>query len=177
MRTTVAAVLCVTIFGSPPAAVAAPATIAIDKYSSIAGPIFRTQPASKPEPRQFETPTSIVETDCDTTNLPQQLQQSTQLPDDVNLIPQQKIQPSCTNETATADTASYTQYNDEDGEDDKDIENDYILFFCWIPIIFLLMLVLLVYSNLRSFCISRMKKDSGETLCLQSSSSRYNVIQ
>jgi len=109
MRTTVAAVLCVTIFGSPPAAVAAPATIAIDKYSSIAGPIFRTQPAPKPEPRQSENPTSIVKTDCDTTNLPQQLQQSTQLPNDVNLIPQEKIQPSSMNETATTDTASYTQ--------------------------------------------------------------------
>lgn len=73
------------------------------------GSIFRTQPAPKPEPRQSENPTSIVKTDCDTTNLPQQLQQSTQLPNDVNLIPQEKIQPSSMNETATTDTASYTQ--------------------------------------------------------------------
>lgn len=62
------------------------------------------------------------------------------------------------------------RYNDEDGED---FENDYILFFSWIPIIFLLMIVLFAYSNLKSFCLSKMKTDSVETLCLQSSNSRY----
>ncbi|XP_025209050.1 uncharacterized protein LOC112604300 [Melanaphis sacchari] len=155
MRTAVTAVLCVAIiFGLPPAAVAAPATIAIDESSSIAGPIFRTQPASQSGPRHSDNPTTIIETfetDCDATNLPQE-----------------KIQPASTNETTT-DTASYAHYNDEDCED---VENDYILFLSWIPIIFLLMLVLLLCLNLQYFCKSRMKKDSVETMCLQSSNSR-----
>ncbi|CAH1710970.1 uncharacterized protein LOC114127248 [Aphis gossypii] len=165
----VVAVLCVAMFGSLPAVVAVPLTIAIiDKSSSIAGPIFRTQPAPQPESRYPDNPTAVVETDCDATNLPQQLQSSTQSPNDANL-PQEEIQPASTNETAI-DDASCAQYNDEDGED---FENDYILFFSWIPIIFLLMIVLFAYSNLKSFCLSKMKTDSVETLCLQSSNSRY----
>lgn len=168
MRIAVAAVLCVAIFGSLPAIVAVPVTITIDKSSSIAGPIFRTQPAPQPESRYPDNPTAVVETDCDATNLPQQLQPSTQSPNDANL-PQEEIHTACTNKTAT-DDESCAQYNNKEGED---FENDYIMFFSWIPIIFLLMIVLFAYSDLKSFCSSRMKTNSVETLCLQSSNSRY----
>lgn len=104
MRIVVVAVLCVAIFGSSPAVVVAvPVTIAIDKSSSIVGPIFRTQPAPQPESHYPDNPTVVAETDCDAMNLPQQLP-STQLPNDANL-PQEEIQSACTNETAADDVS------------------------------------------------------------------------
>lgn len=103
MRIAVVAVLCVAIFGSLSAVVAVPATIAIDKSSSISGPIFRTQPAPQPESRYPDNPTAVAETDCDATNLPQQLP-ITQSPNDANL-PREEMQPACANETATDDAS------------------------------------------------------------------------
>lgn len=103
MRIAVVAVLCVAIFRSFPAVVGVPVTIAIDRSSSIAGPIFRTQPAPQPESRYPDNPTVVVETDCDATNLPQQLP-STQSPNEAN-IPQEEILIACTNETVTDDAS------------------------------------------------------------------------
>jgi len=105
MRIAVVAVLCVAIFGSLPAIVAVPVvTITIDKTSSIAGPIFRTQPAPQPESRYPDNPTAVVETDCDATDLPQQLQPSIQSPNDANL-PQEEIHSACTNKSETDDAS------------------------------------------------------------------------
>lgn len=57
------AFLCVAFFALAPAAGAAPAVFAIDRLSSIAGPIFRTQPAPWPAPSLSDGYTAVTETD------------------------------------------------------------------------------------------------------------------
>ncbi|KAL4153895.1 hypothetical protein QTP88_001728 [Uroleucon formosanum] len=158
--------------------------IAIDRLSSIAGPIFRTQPVPQPTPSLSNGPTMVTKTvlvpkpalchsDDQTTvtetaasnaitNPPQQQLQSTQPLDDANLP---KTPLSSLNKTA-ADTDLYAHYCDQDNEY---VEDDYISFFCCIPIILLIMLVLLGHLNLSHFCTSRMKKDSLESICSQTS--------
>lgn len=109
--------LCIAILTSTPS------VIAIDKLSSIAGPIFRTQPAPSrsnghttvtktvlvPQPALWypDEQTTVTETvDGDViTNPPQQQLQSTQSLDDANLP---KIPLSSLNKTA-ADTDLYAQ--------------------------------------------------------------------
>ncbi|XP_060860653.1 uncharacterized protein LOC132938017 [Metopolophium dirhodum] len=175
-----AAFLCIAILAS------APAAIANDRSSSIAGPIFRTQPAPRPAPSRSNGHTTVTETvlvpqpalchsDDQTTatktadsdaikNPPRQHLYSTQ---SLELANSPGTRPSSLNETA-ADTDSYAHYCDQD---DEYVEDDYIQFFCCIPIIFLIMLVLLGHLNLHYFCTSRMKKDSLESVSSRTTNS------
>eukprot|EP00102_Acyrthosiphon_pisum_P027832 XP_016665042.1 PREDICTED: uncharacterized protein LOC100572701 [Acyrthosiphon pisum] len=168
------AFLCIVILSS------APAAIANDRSSSISGPIFRTQPAPRPEPSHSNVHTTATETvlvpqpalchsddqttvtktaDSDAiTNPPQQHQLHSTQSLDYSSIP--STRPPSLKETL-ADTDLYAHYCDQD---DEYVEDDYIQFFCCIPIILLIMLVLLGHLNLHYFCTSRMKKGSLESV-------------
>ncbi|CAI6376262.1 unnamed protein product [Macrosiphum euphorbiae] len=173
-----AAFLCLAILAS------APSAIANDRLSSIGGPIFRTQPAPSrsnvqikvtetvlvPQPALCQTDDQTMTTktaDSDPiTNPPQQQLHSTQSLD-YQTKPNLLTRPPILNETA-ADTDSYAHYCDQD---DEYVEDDYIQFFCCIPIILLIMLVLLGHLNLHYFCTSRMKKDSMESVSSRTTNS------
>jgi len=123
----IAAFLCTTLLAlALQAAVAMPAANAIDRWPSIAGPIFRTQPAPRPASSPSGgyigvTETELIpqpdqsndqtETDANSllgnpTSPPQQQQKSTLSVDGVKLP--QEIQPPGSNETSE-NTDEYAQ--------------------------------------------------------------------